>query len=120
MHGHRAYRSADSAPAVTGPGLQASPNPARPLEVGDRRKPPGLITPDIQLIEWYWKAGNPAPRPVTKRTGCLVATTLRRAADRGTREDEWRRSSLLGGRAHHPQVATPTDLDPLADWLSTR
>ena len=118
MHGHRAYRSADSAPAVTGPAPQGQPGPPGPRG-GRPPEAAGLITPDIQLIEWHWEAGNPASRLVTKRTGCLVATTLRRAADRGTREDEWGRSPLLGGRAHHPQVATPADLDPLADWLST-
>jgi len=119
MHGHRAYRSADSAPAVTGPGPQGQPGPPGPRG-GRPPEAAGLITPGIQLIEWHWEAGKPASGLVTKRTGCLVATTLRRAADRGTREDEWGRSPLLGGRAHHPQVATPADLDPLADWLSTR
>lgn len=67
MHGHRAYRSAGGARRSP---ARAQPGPPRPLEVAGRRKPPGLITPDIQLIEWRWEAGNPAPRLVTERAGC--------------------------------------------------
>jgi len=42
MHGHRAYRSADSAPAVTGPG---PPGPARARPAPRGGRPPEAAGP---------------------------------------------------------------------------
>jgi hypothetical protein len=59
MHGQRAYRSAGGAPRSPAPAL---------WEAG-REEPPGLITPDIDLIEWRWADGDAASVWLPRKRG---------------------------------------------------